>query len=118
MSTLLVKLEEILNTQFSYSDEQINQAREFFRLYKKGQWIYPGVVKRQLSLNIEEVYKILATLEREGVVESWYECICGRCQKALGTVHLFNELPDVFECEVCQKELNTFENTIKIFKVC
>jgi len=82
-----------------------------------GQWIYPGVLKRNLNIEIESVYKLLDLLEGKGEVESWYEYCCGHCQRVLGTVQHFNELPDSFECELCGSEMPTLENTFKIYKV-
>ena len=80
--------------------------------------IYPGVVKRQLSVSIEDSYRILSALEKAKVLESWYEYCCGHCQRVLGTVQRFNELPESFDCEVCGTHMNTMDNTIKIYKVC
>lgn len=90
---------------------------EFFRNYKVGMWVYPGVLKRKFSLDIQQVYELLSGLEQEGILQSYYEMYCGYCQKSMGTVELFNELPDTFECEICHSELPTLENSVMIYKV-
>ena len=115
--TLLTKLEEILNNLFDYSPTTKSKIIQFFSKYHSNMWIYPGVLKRQLGMKIEDVYKLLAALEKCGFIESWYEYCCGHCQHVLGTVQRFNELPDNFECEVCGSIMPTIENTIKIYKV-
>ena len=114
---LSTKLREILNSNYQYSPEKTDEIINFISLYRSGMWIYPGVLKRQLNLKIEDVYRILARLEESGCVESWYEYCCGHCQRILGTVRRFNELPDEFECEVCGENMSTMDNTIKIYKV-
>ncbi len=114
---LSTKLWELLNTQFDYSKEKNEQIVRFILNFKVGQWIYPGVLKRNLNIEIENVYRLLELLEDKEEVEGWYEYCCGHCQRALGTVRHFNELPDSFECEICGNEMPTLENTFKIYKV-
>lgn len=114
---LSTKLWELLNTQFNYSEEKAKEIVCFIQNYKKGQWIYPGVLKRNLDIKIEDVYRLLERLEEAKEVEGWYEYCCGHCQHSLGTVRQFNELPDSFECEICGSRMPTLENTFKIYKV-
>ncbi|OUP49920.1 hypothetical protein [Lachnoclostridium sp. An181] len=89
----------------------------FFRNYKKNMWIYPGVLKRKFSLSISEIYDFLSALEEQGILQSYYELYCSNCQKSMGVVRLFNELPDFFECELCHCELSTLENSFLIYLV-
>lgn len=114
---LLTVLETVLNNRFTFSSENNSAIIQLMSQYRPNSWIYPGVLKRQLGLKIEDVYKILSALEESGVVESWYEYCCGHCQHVLGTVQRLNELPESFECEVCGCTMPTIENTIKIYKV-
>ena len=114
LSTLLG---QVLNNQFRFSAETNNNILKFFSNYKPGMWIYPGVLKRNLQIEIDDAYRILSALEKLGVVESWYEYCCGNCQKVLGTVKRFNELPEYFECEVCGFEMPTVDHAIKIYRV-
>lgn len=90
---------------------------DFFQNYKKDMWIYPGILKRKFSLSIEEVYDVLNDLEKKGILESYYEIYCGTCQKSIGIVHLFNELPETVECEICHGEITALENSLLIYKV-
>lgn len=90
---------------------------DFFKNYRKDMWIYPGVLKRRFSMDIPDVYTLLSELEREKIVQSYYELYCSQCQKSMGIVELFNELPDFFECELCHAELPAAENSILIYKV-
>ena len=63
------------------------------------------------------MYSILSDMENEGILQSYYELYCSHCQKSMGVVRLFNELPETFMCELCNEELATLENTILIYKV-
>lgn len=89
----------------------------FFKKYKKNMWIYPGVLKRKFSLSIPEIYDFLSALEEQEILQSYYELYCSNCQKSMGTVRLFNELPDTFECELCHNELSSIENSFLIYLV-
>lgn len=89
----------------------------FFQRYKKNMWVYPGVFKRRFSMELSEIYTFLLELEEQGVLQSYYELYCSQCQKSMGIVELFNELPESFECELCNSELPALENAILIYKV-
>lgn len=114
---ILTALERISNSELSLSSAEKEKALEFFSLYHSGDWIYPGAVKRWLGISIEKAYRILEHLKDMHCVESWYEFCCGHCQRSLGTVRQFNEIPEVFECDLCGEVLPAMENTIKIYKV-
>lgn len=90
---------------------------DFFKKYKKNMWIYPGVLKRKFSLSIPEIYDFLSALEEQEILQSYYELYCSNCQKSMGTVRLFNELPNTFECELCHNELSSIENSFLIYLV-
>lgn len=90
---------------------------DFFKHYRKNMWIYPGVLKRRFSLELSDVYRFLSELEQQNILQSYYELYCNQCQKSMGTVELFNELPDFFECELCHAQLPALENAILIYKV-
>lgn len=47
-------------------------------------WIYPGVLKRKFSLSIPEIYDFLSELEKQGILQSYYELYCSNCQNLWG----------------------------------
>lgn len=61
--------------------------------------------------------EFLVELEQQNIIQSYYELYCSHCQKSMGTVELFNELPEFFECELCHAQLPALENAILIYKV-
>ena len=115
LSNTLLQIEAII--QEKLNKETADEFLKFMKTYRKGMWIYPGVIKRKFSLSMSDVYNILTAMEKIGVLQSYYEMCCDKCQKSVGTVKLFNELPDSFCCEMCGNELSTLENTILIYKV-
>lgn len=115
LSSTLLQIETIISKKLN--KETTKAILDFFKYYKYGMWIYPGVLKRKFNLSIDIVYMILDAMEKEGILQSYYELYCSHCQKAMGTVSLFNELPDTFQCEICNEELPTLENAILIYKV-
>lgn len=95
-----------------------SEIASFISLFKRGNWIYPGVLKRKFDIGITEVYSILVGLESEGILESNYELYCKNCNKTTGElVSVFNEIPNTFYCEMCEEELSGVENALMIFKV-
>lgn len=99
------------------NEESVPDILDFFKHYKKGMWVYPGVLKRKFSLELSNVYAILSDLEKQGIVKSYYELYCSQCQKSMGTVEVFNEIPEFFECELCHSDLFGLENAFLIYKV-
>lgn len=112
LSIIKTAIHNELNNSVDVSD-----ILDFFKHYRKDMWIYPGVLKRKFSLELSEAYRFLNELEKQGILQSYYELYCSQCQKSMGTVELFNELPDFFECELCHTELSALENSILIYKV-
>ena len=55
----------------------------FFKIYRKNMWIYPGVLKRKFSLSIPEIYDFLSELEKQGILQSYYELYCHKLPKNL-----------------------------------
>ncbi len=90
---------------------------EILSSYSAKSWIYPSAIARKFEMPIEAVYKLLAELERAGLVESGYECRCSHCRKRIGTVRRFNELPNRLVCEICGHTMPTLENTVKIYQM-
>ncbi len=116
LSNTLSIIEMVLKNEVKCKNK-IPKIMEFFNHYKKGDWVYPGVLKRHFSLELMSVYSILQELEKQGVLKSYYELYCSQCHKSMGIVEVFNKLPDTFMCEICGDELPALQNTILIYKV-
>jgi len=88
-----------------------------FSTYRSGSWIYPGEIRKFSGMKIKDIYNLLDELEHLDIVESWYELRCVHCQQVLEKVHLFNELPENFHCEICGNTLPILKNAIKIYRM-
>lgn len=113
--TTLLQIEPILAKQLN--KETTEAVLTFLKNYKYGHFVYPGVFKRRFNIPIEKIYSIFNEMENIGVLQSYYELVCGNCQKSIGTIRLFNELPDTFTCEICGEELETLSNSVLIYQV-
>ena len=116
LSNTLAIIKETAQHQLN-KNLNITDFLKFFKNYRINTWVYPGVLNRKFSLSFIEIYNFLNELEKQGILQSHYELYCSNCQKTMGIVHLFNELPESFECELCHNELDTLENTFIIYKV-
>lgn len=116
-SNLLAKIEKLIHSQLKIEDSTITSILSFLSNYRKGMWIYPGILKRKYGVSISDAYVLLQLLEKENILQSYYELYCSHCQKSNGIVHTFNELPETFECELCHDELLTIEHAVLIYKV-
>ena len=104
--------------QYLGSDKDSGVLIDFLKRYKKNMYIYPNVLQRKFSLSTLKLYEILNNLEKQGILQSFYELYCSNCQKSMGTIRKFDKLPHFFECENCHhNELLTFENFFLIYKI-
>ncbi|MGX8795469.1 hypothetical protein ACR6HW_05090 [Fusibacter sp. JL298sf-3] len=112
-----MKIETIANRHIANKSE-LEKITLFFSRYKKGQWIYPGALKRKFDVTITEVYNLLLDMEAEGLVKIYYELMCMSCHKSTGeTVEVFNQIPETIYCENCEQEVSGVENAVMIFRV-
>lgn len=116
LSNTLSVIERIIKEKLN-SDINITALLDFFKHYKYDMWVYPGTLKRKFCISISDTYKLLNELEKQGILKSYYELYCNHCQKSMGVVQVFNELPETFLCELCGLELPSLENSILIYKV-
>ena len=116
LSNTLSIIETTIHNKLN-NDVDIPSILDYLGHYRKNMWIYPGVLKRRFSLELSDVYDFLSELERQNILKSYYELYYSHCQKSMGTVELFNELPEYFECELCHTQLPALENAVLIYKV-
>ena len=114
----LANIEMLLKNRTELNDLTIASYISLLKHYTVGKWIYPGVIKRKLNISIKQVYESLYLIEKEGIIDSYYELYCSFCQKSSGiTVKTFNEIPDSFECEICSNKISGIDNALLIYKV-
>lgn len=106
-------LEIILNDSVNSDIESIII---FLSHYKKGEFIYPSVLKRNLNINEKETYKILSTLEKFKLLKIYYEYFCYNCNGSSKLYKYYSELPKECLCPNCEDNL-TLENVRVIYRV-
>ena len=99
-------------------DTDLNNLLKQLRLYKQGEWIYPGVLVRQIGMSVDKVYLILEHLKKLGILEVNYEIYCHSCHQFEGSIYsTISKVPNNIECENCAGLLNKLDNTIVIYRV-
>ncbi len=106
-------LEKILSNNV---ESDIDAITNFFNNYKKGDFIYPSVLKRKLDINEKETYKILSVLEKSNLLKINYEYFCYNCNKSSKLYEYYSELPESYACDNCEDNL-TLDNVRVVYKV-
>ena len=118
LSDILASTDLINDIKSKLDDSKLNTFTKLLSGFKTGMWLYPGVLKRKVAITTEQTYKILSSMEKEGLLKEYYELYCGNCQKSSGiVVETISELPETFQCELCHTELPAIENAVLIYKV-
>ncbi|MEI4801290.1 hypothetical protein WAZ07_08105 [Bacillus sp. FJAT-51639] len=118
LPNILLKIEEKLKENSLLSDSQLDKFMLLLKRYKKGEWLYPGVLIRKLNITSSNAYKLLDSLKDIGVLEVNYELYCHTCNTFEGTIYeTFSQVPNDLHCEGCGIELKPLVNSIVIYKV-
>lgn len=75
----------------------------FISLYRAGEYIYPDVLRRNLKISKEASDKILEILEKENIVEKYFQYYCMACGKPVG---MFMQNLTPAYCPECDYELD------------
>lgn len=90
-------------------------------LYNPKHYIYPGVLIRNLNIEMKTAYEILDCLKEEDYLEERIEIYCPDESKSTGI--LYSNLLDMLaegpliSCPECGQEINIQQNNILIYKV-
>ena len=106
-------LEKILSDSIN---SDIDAIINFFSNYKKGDFIYPSVLKRYLNIDEKEIYKILSILEKSNLLKIYYEYFCYNCNRSSELYEYYSKLPESYICENCEDNL-TLGNVRVVYKV-
>lgn len=116
LRSTLSKIENVASAELLES-VRIEEFRDLWLSYEKNMWVYPGFLIRKLKVQPRLIYEFLIDLEYAGILKSYYELYCWKCQKSMGTVTTFKEIPDTFVCDCCDEELSGIENSFVIYRV-
>lgn len=92
-----------------------------FKLFKPGNYVYPGVLIRELNIEMKVAYQILDLLKENGYLKELYEIYCPYESKSIGKLYenLLDLLGDDLNqyCPECGQPINIQENNILIYQV-
>lgn len=118
LQSTLSRIDKLIRDENIVNESQLSILLDLLSNYKLDMWIYPGVIKRKLGISVSETYNILHIIQKEDFIDSYYELYCNNCQKSSGiVVNTLSEMPQSFQCDVCDAELPALENAMLIYKV-
>lgn len=117
LQTTLSMLETLLSSSHM-TDDEISIFLQIYSHYKVGKWIYPGAMQRISKIPIIKIYSALNILEKERMVESYFEVICTECKHTTAMVYKsLDEIPSEYFCEECNHSGNAIDGAVLIYKV-
>lgn len=105
---------------------QLNKKQQvalthLFKLFKPGNYVYPGVLIRELNIEMKVAYEILMLLKKNSYLQELYEIYCPYESKSIGRIYdnILDLLGDEIEqdCPECGQTINIQDNNILIYKV-
>jgi len=119
LQNTLVIVEKRLGEETKLTNNKIKELLEFLKKYKLNRIVYPGVITREVGIDMEQTYKALKILVDNKYLEKNYEVYCHNCRRFDG-IKIYRSLaavPDDLSCDECDSDLNKLEDTVQIFRV-
>lgn len=108
------------NLSINLNKSQKDKLKFLFDAYAPGDTIYPGVLIRELNIDMKSAYQILDLLKRSGYLQELYEIICPNESRSTGIV--YDNLLDLLGadrkqyCYSCNGEIDIQKNNILVYK--
>lgn len=85
---------------------------------EKGKIIYPGALRIECKMSMEEIYKVLYTYSRKGFLDEVMELWCPQCKSATGVVYeTISDVPDEIVCPVCRDRVQfPLEHALVVYR--
>ena len=80
--------------------------------------IYPGALRKECKMSIEEIYKVLHALSKKGLLREVLELWCPQCRNAMGAVYeTISDVPDEIVCPVCRDRVRfPLEHALVVYR--
>lgn len=92
-----------------------------FTLFKLGNYVYPGVLIREMNIEMNVAYQILDLLKENGYLKELYEVYCPHESKSIGKLYenLLDLLGDdlIQYCPACGQTINIQEDNLLIYQI-
>ncbi|TYS64360.1 hypothetical protein FZD47_12915 [Bacillus infantis] len=109
------------NLPIKLNKQQKAALTRLFKLLKPGQYVYPGVLIRELNVDMRVAYQILDLLKENGYLKELYEVYCPYESKSIGKIYdnLLDLLGDDLEqdCPECGQTINIQKNNLLIYRI-
>ncbi|MNW58222.1 hypothetical protein D3C74_360700 [compost metagenome] len=109
------------NLPVNLNNTQRATLSRIFKMFKPGNYVYPGVLIRELNIQMKVAYQILNLLKENGYLKELYEIYCPSESKSIGKLYdnLLDLLGDNLEqyCPECGQLINVQDNNILIYQV-
>ena len=91
----------------------------YIESFQPGDWIYPGVLHRELGIALEDVYSIMELFAENGLLRQHLEVFCINCRSFTGNIYeTISEIPESMKCVYCSAEISEpLQCAIVIYKV-
>ena len=114
----LLDIEQVIQRLNLINEQQLHELRNILSRLRLNDYLYPGVIKRQLHVSSAIAYKILSAIEKQGYLKACFEIVCFTCNRTTGEIYdSIAEIPSEIYCPCCEEELNAMENAVLIFRV-
>lgn len=118
LQSTLLKIEMNLVELNLLPPNKLSKLLLLLRQYRKGNYIYPGVLIRELNIEMELTYKILDSIMDLDILTLNFEVYCHSCSRFTGQIfETLSEMPEELECPNCDRILNSLTASIVVFRV-
>lgn len=109
------------NLKVKLNKSQQATLSDLFKRFKTGSYIYPGMLIREMNIEMRVAYEILGLLKESGFLQELYEIYCPHESKSTGLIYdnLLDLVTDdqVKYCPECGQEVDIKKNNILIYKL-
>lgn len=118
LPNILSNIEQVIRDLNLINEQQLQILLNILGRLHLDDYLYPGVIKRQLQVDSVMAYKLLSVIEQQGFIKACFEIVCFACNKTTGEIYdSIAEIPSEIYCPCCERELNAMENAVLIFRV-
>ena len=109
------------NLTVKLNKKQQEALSRLFSLFKPGHYIYPGILIRELNVEMKAAYEILDLMKNNDFLVELYEIYCPNESKSTGIIYenLLDLIGDevIQDCPECGQPVNIREHNILIYKM-
>lgn len=98
-------------------ERDIEALESLLKHYQAGQYVYPNVVSRHLSVSREQALEYLDTLSNIDILNRGLELHCFSCNRSVDMYISLADAQTFYSCPHCDQEINTKDSLLPIYRV-